>query len=110
MSVKALADSGALHLCVPEHLAIQLELREIEKREVVLADGTRHLHPYCGPVMVKFSSRTCFVGALIMGDEVLLGAIPMEDMDLIIHPASRQIVVNPDSPNIAVSSAKYILR
>jgi len=106
IEVNALVDSGALHLCIPSHLALQLKLNEIEKREVVLADGSRQLCSYVGPIMVKFEQRTCFVGALLMGDEVLLGAIPMEDMDLVIHPASRKLMVNPDNPNVAVSSAK----
>jgi len=36
---------------------------------------------YVGPVEVKFENRSCFTGALVLGDEVLLGAIPREDMD-----------------------------
>ena len=39
LEVRALADSGAVHLCIPEHIAIQLQLRELEQREVILADG-----------------------------------------------------------------------
>jgi hypothetical protein len=38
-----------------------------------------------------------------MGEQVLLGAIPMEDMDLIVIPNSRKLEVNPKSPNIATS-------
>ena len=41
LEVRALADSGAVHLCIPEHIAIQLQLRELEQREVILADGHR---------------------------------------------------------------------
>jgi hypothetical protein len=41
-----------------------------------------------------------------MGDQVVLGAIPMEDMDLVIQPNTRMIDVNPNSPNIASSTAK----
>jgi hypothetical protein len=33
------ADTGALHLCIPEHVAIQLQLDELEKREITVADG-----------------------------------------------------------------------
>jgi hypothetical protein len=32
---------GAVHLCILEHIAIQLQLRELEQREVCLADGRR---------------------------------------------------------------------
>jgi hypothetical protein len=41
-----------------------------------------------------------------MGDQVLLGAIPMEDMDLVLIPKTRTADVNPASPNIATSVAK----
>jgi len=41
-----------------------------------------------------------------MGDEVLLGAIPMEDMDLIVRPLTRDVAVNPASPNMPSSVAK----
>ncbi|MDZ4725465.1 MAG: clan AA aspartic protease [Leptospira sp.] len=102
----ALVDTGALHLCIPEHLAIQLDLKTLENREVTLADGKKHLVPYAGPVRIEFENRNAFVGAMVLGDEVLLGAIPMEDMDVIIHPASRTLRVNPESPNIAMAKIK----
>lgn len=106
VEVSALADTGAVHLCIPEHLAIQLSLVELERREVVLADGHRRSVPYVGPVEVRFKNRRCFTGAMVLGNEVLLGAIPMEDMDLVLRPQLQSVDVNPDSPNIAVSLAK----
>ena len=106
VKVTALVDTGALHLCVPEHIALQLELQELYKREVRTADGKSHLVPYMGPVAIRFDNRGCFTGALVFGDEVLLGAVPMEDMDVLVSPATQSLVVNPDSPNIATSVAK----
>ncbi|MCK4761380.1 MAG: clan AA aspartic protease [Candidatus Aminicenantes bacterium] len=106
MEVKALADTGALHLCVPDHVALQLELEEIYKREVITADGRKHLCPYVGPVEITFENRGCFTGAIVIGDEVILGAVPMEDMDLVVAPAKQTVVVNPESPNIPTSIAK----
>lgn len=106
IEIPALADTGALHLCIPEHIAIQLDLKEKEKREVTLADGSKRSVSYVGPVEVHFSNRRCYVGAMVLGDEVLLGAIPMEDMDLIVRPLSREVLVNPMSPNIPSSLAK----
>jgi len=106
VEVSALADTGAVHLCIPEHLAIQLSLAELERREVVLADGHRRSVPYVGPVEVRFKNRRCFTGAMVLGNEVLLGAIPMEDMDLVLRPQLQSVDVNPESPNIAVSLAK----
>ena len=106
LEVSALADTGAVHLCIPEHIALQLQLRELEKREVVLADGHRRSVPCMGPVELRFRNRRCFTGAMVLGNEVLLGAIPMEDMDLVLQPQLQQIDVNPESPNMAVSLAK----
>ena len=106
LEVSALAHTGAVHLCIPEHVALQLQLQELEKREVVLADGHRRTVPYMGPVEVRFRNRRCFTGAMVLGNEVLLGAIPMEDMDLVLQPQLQSIDVNPESPNIAVSLAK----
>ena len=106
LEVSALADSGAVHLCIPEHLALQLQLRELERREVVLADGHRRTVPYVGPVEVRFRNRRCFTGAMVLGNEVLLGVIPMEDMDLVLRPQLQSVDVNPESPNIPLSVAK----
>ncbi len=106
IEVDALVDSGAVHLCIPEHIRIQLELDEIDKKEVTLADGSKKLIPYVGPIEIKFKNRVGFAGALVMGDQPLLGVIPMEDMDLVIIPDKKILDVNPDSPNIASSIAK----
>ena len=50
---------------------------------------------------MQISKFNLVMGALVLGDEVLLGAIPMEEMDLIVNPRDRTIDVNPASPNIA---------
>jgi clan AA aspartic protease len=103
--VQSLADTGAVHLCIPEHIRIQLELEEIDKKEVTLADGSKRLVPYVGPIEIHFKNRIGFAGALVMGDQVLFGAIPMEDMDLVVIPKTRTLEVNPNSPNIATTIA-----
>jgi clan AA aspartic protease len=105
MEVNALVDTGAVHLCIPEHVRIQLRLERIEDKEVTLADGSKRLVPYVGPIEIKFKNRTGFAGALVLGQQVLLGAIPMEDMDLVVIPRTRTVDINPESPNIASSIA-----
>lgn len=106
VEVDALADSGSVHLCIPAHVQIQLGLEEAASKEATLADGRKTLVPYVGPVELHFKNRVGFTGALVMGDEVLLGAIPMEDMDLVILPKTRTLDVNPSSPNVATSIVK----
>ncbi len=106
IEVQCLVDSGGTYLCIPPHLADQLELKELQKREVTLADGSSNLVPYVGPIKVEYANRLCFVGAMVLGDQTLLGAIPMEDMDLVILPKLFQLSVNPESPNVAHGLAK----
>ncbi len=65
-----------------------------------------HRVPYVGPVKVAFDNRQCYVGALVLGNEVLLGSVPMEDMDVLISPARQELIVNPANPNMAVSVVK----
>ncbi len=106
IEIEALADTGALHLCLPEPIAIQLDLESVEEREVTLADGAKKKVPYVGPVRIEYRGRTGFLGALLLGDQALVGAIPMEDMDLIVIPETQELTVNPNSPNIPASVAK----
>ena len=106
INVLALVDTGALHLCIPEHVALQLQLSQKQPREVQTADGKSHMVPYVSPVKISLLGRECVTGALVFGNQVLLGAIPMEDMDLVIEPSRQQVTVNPLSPNIPLSLAK----
>jgi len=106
VEVDALADTGAVYLCIPAHVQIQLELEESAKKEVTLADGGKKVVPYVGPVEVHFKNRVGFMGALVIGDEVLLGAIPMVDMDLVVIPKTRNVDINPENPNFAAGLLK----
>src|SRR3712207_6434269 len=83
---RALVNSGSSFLVLPQHIANQLRLKTHEEREITLADGVKKLVPYAGAVQIEVLNRRAFVGAIVMGDEVLLGAIPMEDMDLVVNP------------------------
>jgi len=110
LSIQALADTRAVQLCLPVHIALQLQLETVEQKEVTLADGHKKRVPYVGPVEIRFANRTGFTCALILGDEPLLVALPQEeagqDMDLVVHPRTRTVTVNPLNPNIAISCAK----
>jgi clan AA aspartic protease len=106
VEVEALADTGSVFLIIPEHIQRQLALEEHDQKDVTLADGSRKKFPYVGPIETRFKNRSAFVGAIVMGDQVLLGAIPMEDMDLVVLPKDRHVDVNPASPDIASAFAK----
>jgi clan AA aspartic protease len=106
IEVEALADTGSVHMCIPQHIAIQLGLEQHDQKEVTIADGARHIVPYVGPIEIHFKNRVGFGGTLVIGDQVLLGAIAMDDMDLVVSPKDRRIDVNPENPNIARSIVK----
>ena len=99
LTVTSLVDTGAALLCIPERVAAQLGLDELDRRPVRMADGALRTVPYMGPILIRFENRRCLAGALVMGDEVLLGAVPMEDLDVLISPLMRKLVVNPESPD-----------
>ena len=101
----ALVDTGAMSRCVPQHVSNQLRLEQFYEREVIYADGRSELVPYCGGVRAETKGRGCVTGAPVFGTHVLRGALPMEDMDLVLHPKTQQPLPNPDNPNIAVSPA-----
>lgn len=103
IEVKSLVDNGSNFLCIPEHLALQLQLKVHDTREVIIADGTIKKCNYVGPININFKNRMWLVGALVLEEQVLLGAIPIEDMDLVINPAQLKITVNPLNPNMAVA-------
>lgn len=75
-------------------------LKPVTARALVdTADGREHSIPYVGPIRVRFDNRSSFSGALVLGDTVLMGAIQMEDMDLVVHPRTQTVTVNPANPN-----------
>ncbi len=80
-------------------------MKKLEEREVRIANGERVLVPYVGGVRIEVFGRQTVTSAIVIGDQVLLGAIPMEAMDLIIHPRSLTLMPNPDSPNVPASLA-----
>ena len=106
IEVEALVDTTAVHICIPEHVALQLELDEFDRREPTCADGSKKLASYVGPLTVAVANRKGLAGAMVVGDEVLLGAIAMEDWTSLSGRLLAMLVPNPKNPNIAVSVAK----
>lgn len=101
ITVNAMVDSGAVMLTINEELRLALGLDIIDIRPSRLTDNIWLELPVAGPVIVRFAGRFCTTNALVLpGDsETLLGAIPMEEMDLWIHPASGMLApVHPEGP------------
>lgn len=108
MKVTALVDTGSYMLCINENIQEQLQLPVVEKRKAQLANGEIVECDVVAPLEVKFKNRRTSVNAMVLpGDsEVLLGAIPLEDMDVLIHPLRQELIVNPDHPYFAQMKLK----
>ncbi len=108
LRVNMLVDTGAYNLCINEIIQSQLQLPFIEKRTAQLANGQIEEYDVIGPVEVKFKNRSTSCRALVLaGDaEPLLGSIPLEDMDVLIHPLRQELIVNPDHPYFAQMKLK----
>lgn len=97
VQVDALVDSGATFLCMPESLIAQLGLPFNRERETRTVTGHVKLDVY-GGARVQVQDRECDeeVMALPEGRQVLLGQIPLEELDFWIDLNQRRLVGNPD--------------
>ena len=100
IKVIALVDSGAIMLAINETIQAQLGLKTRDRRPSQLADGTVVEYNVVGPIEVRFKNRYSTTNAMVLpGDqEVLPGAIPIEEMDVLIHRAKEELIVNPEHP------------
>ncbi|MBI3883742.1 MAG: clan AA aspartic protease [Sphingobacteriales bacterium] len=108
ITLSMLVDSGAYMMAINETIQGQLSFPFIEKRKAILADGSVREYDVVGPIRVRFENRTATCSAMVLhGDsEPLLGAIPMEEMDVLIHPRRQELIVNPEHPYYAQLSLK----
>ena len=105
VEIDALADTAATHLCIPPEIRDRLELEAAEDKPVTPSDGTHRMAAYVGPVELRYGGRTGFTGALVTGEEPLLGQLPLNDMDLIVVPNTREVIPNPTNPGAGGSFA-----
>lgn len=106
--VRALVDSGAYQMCINEDIKNQLDLSIFDTLSAELANGRIEKFDIVGPIEIRFKNRKTICNAVVLpGDsEVLLGSIPMEDMDVVLNPKEETMEVNPASPYIAKKKIK----
>ena len=75
VEVRALVDTGAVHTCIPEHVAIQLRLEKYNEKEATLAGGLKRVLPYVGPLELRFKNRVGLGGVLVKEGRSLSGLI-----------------------------------
>ncbi len=103
MPVNIRVDTGTDLLCINESIQEQLQFPIVEKRKAQLANGHIVEYDVASCVELRFKNRRTICSAMILpgSAEPLLGCIPLEDMDVLIHPLREELIVNPDHPYYA---------
>jgi hypothetical protein len=100
LETNALVDTGSNHLCISAELARTLgfDTNEVTTRVLEFADGTRRKVPQVGPIRLHYADRHCDISAFVIGNVTLLGAQPMQALDLSLHPATHSVLLHEASP------------
>ena len=93
VNVRAVVDTGAGTLIINEELMTRLGLKVRGLRRANLANNAREICKVTETVEVHWKDRmmTCQALAVPDSSEVLLGVIPLEDMDLIVNPVKQEL-------------------
>ena len=110
VTCRALVDSGAWDLVINEDVRKRLNLPVLERRTLRMADESLMDLDVVGPIEVRFENKRTIVDAVIIPgtSEVLLGAYPMEGLDVMIDPKGERLIVNPPWPNNPKARIKAI--
>jgi clan AA aspartic protease len=94
LTVNALVDTGAWTLVINEETRQKLGLRITRTDPGTLAGGTKGKYDMAGPLEITWKDRGAICEAIILphGEEILLGAIPLEALDLMVHPRKEEVV------------------
>jgi clan AA aspartic protease len=106
LEMEGLVDTGATTLVIPMEVAEALGLPEVGRRPVRLADGTVRDFPQVSELHIEILGRGMACDAIAMpGKTLLIGQIPLEMLDLVVDPKSRDLAVNPESPDVPMLDA-----
>jgi hypothetical protein len=109
MFVNVKVDKKQVLPSINEEIVKALGLEIIDHRPSQLADGKRLTLPVAGSILVRYEGRFCTTNALVLPEdsEPLLGAIPMEEMDLWVNPARNILTaVHPEGPVMSLKSTR----
>ena len=93
-TITAMVDTGAGTLVINEAVRQQLGLEVVGERTATLANEAKEICKITEPVEVHWNNRFTAISALVVsgGREVLLGAIPLEGLDLMVDPTQQRLV------------------
>lgn len=83
-------DTNIVYLCIPKWVQQHLELKQFDSR-VITQDGLRIAVPYVGPIFIQIDNKYGYVGAIVTGDDIVVGSIPIDDLDLAV---AEEVFIN----------------
>ena len=94
VTVQAIVDTGAMSLVINEELQQKLGLGVIKRKFAQIANGQRVPCDVLETVQINWKDRCSSLHAVVIpgAKTVLLGAIPLEDMDLMVNPVTQELV------------------
>ncbi len=107
-TVEAIVDTGAMTSVIPEPLARELGLIGTKTKRYVVADGRSIEAHVTEPVEFEFIGRTAFESCAVMGDEVLIGQLFLEQTDLFVDAAGQRLVGHPDHPDEVLLKIRHL--
>ena len=92
LTVNALVDTGAMTLVINEDICRKLGLSIEGTRTASLAGGGKASCKVTEPVRIYWKNRDATCRAWVLpGNDILLGAIPLEEMDLAVDPVNKEL-------------------
>jgi clan AA aspartic protease len=101
VEIEAIADTGAIVMAIPEDVAEKLGADVVRHSTVRVADGRSIPVDYVGSFWIEVVGRGMTGDAIVLprGTTPLLGAVQMEEMDLVVVPATGEVITNPAHPD-----------
>ncbi len=103
---QALVDTGAVMLVIPQSVADELGLRIRGQQVARFANGAEELVGVTEPIILECEGRITADEALVVGDEILIGQVILEKLDLLPDCKNQRLIPNPAHPDYSVSMIK----
>ncbi|KAM3103526.1 retroviral-like aspartic protease family protein [Phormidesmis sp. 146-12] len=103
---RALVDTGAVMLVIPQKVAEQLGLRIRGQQLARFANGSEELVGVTESIIVECEGRKTADEALVVGDEILIGQVILEKLDLLPDCKNQRLIPNPANPDYPVAIIK----
>jgi clan AA aspartic protease len=101
VNVRTMVDTGTTHMIVPANIARELgfDLNDVSTYRLTVADTRRIQCPCIAPLQITWGDRHYKTEAAVLGDECLMGVLPLEAMDLVVDPKRECLTANPKHPD-----------